>query len=84
MSCGVGHRRGSDPALLWLWHRSAGAALIQSLAWKLPDLRVQPLKKWLSSKGQEISIGEDVEKSEASYTVGRNVNWKTVWRFLKE
>ena len=36
MSCGVGHRRGSDLALLWLWCRLAAAALIQSLAWELP------------------------------------------------
>ena len=27
MSCGVGHRRGSDPALLQLWYRLAAAAL---------------------------------------------------------
>ena len=29
MSCGVGHRCGSDPELLWLWCRMAAAALIQ-------------------------------------------------------
>ena len=34
MSCGVGHRCCSDPALLWLWHRPAGVALIQPLAWE--------------------------------------------------
>ena len=34
MTCGVGHRWSSDPALLWLWHRQAAAALIQSLAWE--------------------------------------------------
>ena len=28
MSCGVGHRRGSDPALLWLWCRPVATALI--------------------------------------------------------
>ena len=33
MSCGVGRRRGSDPALLWLWHRPV--ALIGALAWGL-------------------------------------------------
>ena len=27
MSCGVGHRLGSDPALLWLWCRPAATAL---------------------------------------------------------
>ena len=29
MSCGVGHIRGLDPALLWLWHRSVGTVLIR-------------------------------------------------------
>jgi len=32
--CGVGHRHGSDPMLLWLWHRLAATALIRPLAWK--------------------------------------------------
>ena len=36
MSCGVGGRRGSDPMLLWLWHRPAVTAPIQPLAWELP------------------------------------------------
>ena len=35
MSCGVGCRRGSDPALLWLWCRLAAIALIRPLAWEL-------------------------------------------------
>ena len=36
MRCGVGHRRGSDPVLLWLWHRPEATNLIRSLAWKPP------------------------------------------------
>lgn len=36
MSYGVGHRRGLDPALLWLWCRLAAMALIQPLAWEPP------------------------------------------------
>ena len=32
MSCGVGHRGGSDPKLLWL----AATALIRPLAWEPP------------------------------------------------
>ena len=36
MSCGVGHRRGSDPELLWLWHRLAATAPIRPLARKPP------------------------------------------------
>ena len=36
MNCGVGHRRGSDPALLWLWCRPVGAAPNGPLAWEHP------------------------------------------------
>ena len=36
MSCGVGHRRGSDPVLLWLWGRLAAAAPVGPLAWEPP------------------------------------------------
>ena len=36
MSCGVGCRRGSDPALLWLWHRLMATAPIRPLAWEPP------------------------------------------------
>ena len=36
MSCGVGCRRGSDPALLWLWRRPVATAPIQPLAWEPP------------------------------------------------
>ena len=36
MSCGVGHRRGSDPELLWLWRRPTAVALIGPLAWESP------------------------------------------------
>ena len=46
MNCGVGHRGGSDPALLWLWHRPAAIALIRPLAWELPQaLKRQDKKK---------------------------------------
>ena len=31
-----GHRRGSDPTLLWLWHRPVATALIRPLAWEPP------------------------------------------------
>ena len=33
MSCDVGHRHGSDPALLW--HRPVAVAPIRPLAWEL-------------------------------------------------
>ena len=34
MSCGVGCRQGSGPALLWLWRRLAAVAPIGPLAWE--------------------------------------------------
>ena len=36
MSCGVGHRGGLDPELLWLWRRPAATAPIRPLAWEPP------------------------------------------------
>ena len=45
VSCGVGHRRNSDLASLWLWHRPAVVALIQALAWELPYAADVALKK---------------------------------------
>ena len=34
MSCGVGRRCGSDPALLWFWCRLAATAPIGPIAWE--------------------------------------------------
>ena len=45
MGCGVGHRCGLDPMLLWLWRRPVAAALIRPLAWELPYAEGSALKK---------------------------------------
>ena len=45
VSCGVGCRLGSDPALLWLWRRPAVAALIRLLAWESPYATGVALKR---------------------------------------
>ena len=45
MSCGVGHRHDSDPALLWLWCRPAAAAPIRRLAWEPPCAQMWPKKE---------------------------------------
>ena len=50
MSCGVGHRRGSNPAWLWLWCRPAAKALIGPLAWELPCASVVALEKTNKNK----------------------------------
>ena len=56
MSCGVGHRHSSDPALLWLWCRLAAGALIQPLAWEPPYGAGVALK---SKKKKSIFSGYD-------------------------
>ena len=34
MSCGVGRKQGSHPALLWLWSRPAATTPIRPLPWE--------------------------------------------------
>ena len=53
MSCGVGHRCGSGPTLLWLWHRPAAVALIRPLAWELP----YPVGMWVYPVGKRRGTG---------------------------
>ena len=45
MSCGVGHRQGSDLALLWLWCRPAAAAPIRPLTWEFSYATSVALKR---------------------------------------
>ena len=44
MSCGVGRRRGSEPALLWLWRRPVATVPIGTLAWEPPYAAAVALK----------------------------------------
>ena len=44
MSCGVGCRRGWDPALLWLWYSPAAVSLIGPLGWEAPYAMGMALK----------------------------------------
>ena len=45
MSCSVGCTHGSDPELLWLWHRPEATALIGPLAWEPPYATSAALKR---------------------------------------
>jgi len=45
VSYSVGHRCSLALALLWLWHRQAATALIQPLAWELPNAAGVALKR---------------------------------------
>ena len=45
MSCGVGRRRGLDPALLWLCSRPEAIAPIEPLSWESPYAAGAALEK---------------------------------------
>ena len=55
MSCGVGRRRDSDLALLWLWARPAAIAAIQPLAWNLHMPQEWP-KKWQKDQKKKLKV----------------------------
>ena len=63
VSCGVDHRCGSDPILLWLWHRPAAVAPIQPLSSELPYARSAALKTKTKKKEKKK------KKKEKSRTV---------------
>ena len=45
VSCGVGCRPGSDPALPWLWKRLVATAPVRPLAWEPPHAASAVLEK---------------------------------------
>ena len=55
VSCSVGRRPGSDPALLWPWCRPAATALIRPLAWEPPYATGAALKGQKTKKKQTNS-----------------------------
>ena len=62
MSCGEGRRRGSDPALLWLWRKPVATVPIGPLAWEPPYAVEMALEKakWQKKKAlPEIVIIAD-------------------------
>ena len=50
MSCGVGHKCGLDPALLWLLRRLVATARIRPLAWEPPYAAGAALEKTTKQK----------------------------------
>ena len=55
MNCGVGHRCGSDLALLW--HRPAATAPIQPLPWELPHAVDVALKRQKQTNKKDDKVG---------------------------
>jgi len=56
VSCGVGCRRGSDPTLLWLWHRLAATAPIRPLAWEPPCAAAAAQEIAKKNKNKKIKV----------------------------
>ena len=60
MSCGVGHRRGLNLALLWL--SLAAAAPIRPLAWEPPYATGAALKRQDQKKKKKECLSPDTNK----------------------
>ena len=67
VSCSVGCRCGSNPALLWLWCRQAATAPIHPLAWELPY-----------AKRQKEKAKRPKKKKKKEYTTWASMKRKTV------
>ena len=72
MSCDVGHRRGSDLELLWLWCRPAATAPIRPLAWEPPYASGAALKRKKDQKkknAQAVVLNRQPYQEELSHIV---------------
>ena len=64
VSCGVGRRYGSDPSLLWFWHRLEATALIPPQAWEIPYAQKKKKKKKKKKrKGGQRKMAEKIESN---------------------
>ena len=66
MSCGVGRRHGSDPALLWLWYRPEATALIRPLAWEPPYVGGVALEKTKRQKTKQNKTKQQTRKKQVT------------------
>ena len=79
MSCGVGHRRGWDLALLWLWCRPAAVAPTQHLPWEPPyaasaALKSQKKKKTKNQKNQTPLPPKKPKQQQQTFIAGQKMN----------
>ena len=66
------HRRGSDAALLWLWHRLAATAPISPLIWEPPYAAGAALKK---AKKKKKKIFCPFPPHSVSFFTGHDILW---------
>ena len=66
MDCGVGSRRGSDPALPWLCRRLEATAPIRSLAWELSHAIGAALEILKKKKSETKVLIRDQKKKVSS------------------
>ena len=59
LSWGVGGRRGSDPTLLWLWHRLGSYSSDKPLAWEPPYAAGAALEKGKKTQQQQQKKSKD-------------------------
>ena len=89
VSCGIGHRCGSDLGLLWLWCRLAAVGPIQALAWELTYAIGVTLKRKKKKKKSEnkktkkkkrilISKGKTIKKKKKKKDVKTNKKRKKI------
>ena len=76
MSCGVGCRRGSDPALLWLWCRAPAITLIEPLAWEpqyAMGVALKRQKKEKKKPPKTVTKGETLGRWRDKLEVGSGI-----------
>ena len=60
MSCGVGHRCGSDPVFLWLWCWPAAVAPIGPPVWEPPYAAGVALRRKKKKMFSKLSFAQNV------------------------
>ena len=85
MSCDVGCRHDSDPALLWLWLRLTAIALIRPLAWEPPYATgvAQEMAKKTKKKKKKRERGREtasINKKIIVYNKEYSENVKSSWK----
>ena len=85
MSCGVGHRCGSDATLLWLWRRLAATAPIRPLGWESPydtEAALEKAKRQKKKKKKNREMDDVIDALDANgIKTFRHLIWLPGWAF---